>query len=1120
MPEYLAPGVYVEEVDTGSKPIEGVSTSTCGVVGVAERGPIDVPVLVTSVGDYNRWFGGQLRPGDDYGEHRYLPHAVEGFFTNGGKRVYVVRALSDAATRARSDLFDRGEGTPFASTLVRSAGEGTGTSVAGPDLLVLAGGGLNAGDTVRIGEGSSAEYHEVATNPATEDVMVVLDLPLSRSHPDSEQAHQIVRTAGDTFTATAAVSAGDSTVAVQALTADLTALQTAATAGDACLELAAGGRTEYRLVSEVKDLTAAGGTDSTAQLVLDAPLTGDYPDTTAFTSLDLTVATVDDQDIDSAAAGTCLVFLVTRAGNFDTADNLVIVGDAADREVRRIGRLSTLDIAPGAAGDYGVGYVVDAVDFATRSLQSNAAIGDITIELRAGEAAGLVVGQALLVDSGGASPQPVTVTAVALATDVVTFIPALTDAAAANDLVAPAPKLTTATGTPGARTVVLDNRVGVSVGSILEVGSGSTSEIVTVTGVPGLTGVAPDAGNVAIDPALSGTHPVGTKAQLRGAATGAGGTTHVSAVAMSADEGATTLVVTDARAYGGHHLRVTSPAGTAYFHQLTAVVGVPTPDAFQVTTPLARSHPAGSVAVARASLFQVEALDAGVWGNRLRVTVTDDDPGLVSRTTLATLVNPTTIRLASRSGVQPGTVLELIDPAGGAVLGAPVKVRAVERATGNILLAGAGLAPSQQPIGTVVRSREFTLTISLLRQPDPATPSRDDQVIDRETFRSLSMDPRHSNYIEKVVGSTAGPLRSWDHRPEGGSLYVRVLDLAATQADKESARVGPEALVDRRPDGRLTPARTRLEAVPGDDSIGTLTDSHYLGTDNVDPEKRTGLQSLRNIEQVSLVAIPGQVGPAVQQGLIDHCELMRYRFAVMDTTPEPRDTITDAQEQRQQFDTKYAALYYPWLAIRDPFPENLADVHDYAIPPAGHLLGVYARTDIERGVHKAPANEVVRGIVGLRRKVNKEQQDILNPYPVNINVIRDFRDNNRGIRVYGARVITSDPDWKYVNVRRLLIFIEASIERGLQWVVFEPNSEPLWARVTRVITNFLTVVWRSGALEGTSPEEAFFVRCDRTTMTQTDVDNGRLIVQVGVAPVKPAEFVIVRIGLWTARSDS
>ena len=191
----------------------------------------------------------------------------------------------------------------------------------------------------------------------------------------------------------------------------------------------------------------------------------------------------------------------------------------------------------------------------------------------------------------------------------------------------------------------------------------------------------------------------------------------------------------------------------------------------------------------------------------------------------------------------------------------------------------------------------------------------------------------------------------------------------------------------------------------------------------------------------------------------------------------------------------------------------------YPIPPAGHVVGIYARTDIERGVHKAPANEVVRGIVGLQRLLTKGEHDILNPYPMNVNVIRDFRPDSRGIRVYGGRVITSDSDWKYVNVRRLIIFIEASIDRGLQWVVFEPNAEPLWARVRRSIGNFLTLVWRNGALEGTKPEEAFFVKCDRTTMTETDIQSGRLIAVVGVAPVRPAEFVIVRIGLWTAHAE-
>ncbi|RYG25195.1 phage tail sheath family protein, partial [bacterium] len=375
---------------------------------------------------------------------------------------------------------------------------------------------------------------------------------------------------------------------------------------------------------------------------------------------------------------------------------------------------------------------------------------------------------------------------------------------------------------------------------------------------------------------------------------------------------------------------------------------------------------------------------------------------------------------------------------------------------------------------------------------------------------------------ESVIGATeptsTTPLRKSDGRTEGASLYIRVKDQGADDDAKQAIRLGPETLTDTLPDGRAVPAKHPLDG--GDDSIPTLQDKHYVGEDNVTPEKRTGLQTLRNLENISLVAAPGRTAAEIQNALIAHCELMRYRFAVLDSPVPPEDEIPDVQTLRGRYDTKYAALYYPWLTIPEPYPKSLGRISEYAIPPAGHMLGIYARTDIERGVHKAPANEVVRGVVGLRRTINKEQQDILNPYPVNINVIRDFRPNNRGIRVYGGRCITSDSDWKYVNVRRLLIFIEASLDRGLQWVVFEPNAEPLWARVVRSVSNFLTVVWRNGALEGTKVEEAFFVRCDRTTMTQTDIDSGRLIVQIGVAPVKPAEFVIVRIGLWTARSDS
>jgi hypothetical protein len=265
---------------------------------------------------------------------------------------------------------------------------------------------------------------------------------------------------------------------------------------------------------------------------------------------------------------------------------------------------------------------------------------------------------------------------------------------------------------------------------------------------------------------------------------------------------------------------------------------------------------------------------------------------------------------------------------------------------------------------------------------------------------------------------------------------------------------------------------------------------------------------MENIDDISITAVPGQWDQDVQNRLLSHCAYMRYRFAVLDSEANAR--MADVQTQRSLYDTTYGTLYYPWLTISDSFGRNGDVLH---IPPSGHVAGVYARTDVQRGVHKAPANEVVMGIRDLQVRLTKGEQDILNPK--HINCIRDFRDMNRALRIWGARTLSSDPEWKYINVRRLFLMVEKTIETGTQWAVFEPNAEPLWATIYRSVSNFLTTVWRSGALEGTKAEEAFFVKVDRTTMTQDDIDNGRLIVIVGIAPVKPAEFVIFRISQKT-----
>jgi phage tail sheath protein FI len=288
------------------------------------------------------------------------------------------------------------------------------------------------------------------------------------------------------------------------------------------------------------------------------------------------------------------------------------------------------------------------------------------------------------------------------------------------------------------------------------------------------------------------------------------------------------------------------------------------------------------------------------------------------------------------------------------------------------------------------------------------------------------------------------------------------------------------------------------------DLVGGSADTHeVLG-------RGRGLAAMETVDEVALLAVPDEVRSGlgeITNKVINQCEILKDRFALI-ATLQGKSDVTQIPSRR---DTSYAAFYYPWIEIYDVSTSSTR-----LIPPTGHVAGVIARTDIERGVHKAPANEVVRGALNLEFTVTKGMQDMLNPKGVNC--MRDFRANGRGIRLWGARTMSSDGEWKYVNVRRLFIFVEESIEEGTQWVVFEPNYEATWARVARSITNFLIRVWRSGALAGITQDEAFFVKCDRTTMTQDDIDNGRLICYIGIAPVKPAEFVIFRISQKTVEA--
>lgn len=495
-----------------------------------------------------------------------------------------------------------------------------------------------------------------------------------------------------------------------------------------------------------------------------------------------------------------------------------------------------------------------------------------------------------------------------------------------------------------------------------------------------------------------------------------------------------------------------------------------------ITEALADNHAAGVSVTPAVQVMTAHARYPGVWGDSLRITASPSS--LVS--TKSTAVAPavaSTISVTSAFGLFPGSVV-VIDGR------LTREVAAVDTIEGLVTLTAAHDEELAEDV-TVV-SQEFSLLVERMA---------DGRVAESEVFDRLSLASEHPRYALTIIGR-------WDtatHTPSesGASTLIRLVD----DADG-TTRVMP--LIHGI--GRLLDG--------GTDDVGGVGDDEYIGVAAQDPDARTGIQALENEPAISIVAVPGQTSVSVQKALIAHCEKMRYRFAALDTPIG--SNLEQARTHRQNYDNTRAAIYYPSLEIADRF----GDPGDRRIiPPSGHILGVYARTDITRGVHKAPANEVVRGILSFDTKLTKGEQDILNP--INLNCLRDFRTENRGLRVYGARVATSNPEWRYVNVRRLLLFIEQSLDTGLQWAVFEPNDNPLWDTVKQSVTNFLTTVWRSGALEGTKVEEAFFVNIGYDiTMTQDDIDNGRMIVEIGVAPVKPAEFVIVRISQKTREATS
>ncbi|VAV85392.1 Phage tail sheath protein FI [hydrothermal vent metagenome] len=374
--------------------------------------------------------------------------------------------------------------------------------------------------------------------------------------------------------------------------------------------------------------------------------------------------------------------------------------------------------------------------------------------------------------------------------------------------------------------------------------------------------------------------------------------------------------------------------------------------------------------------------------------------------------------------------------------------------------------------------RLFNITISYTHDDDPNR-----KLV--EKYDDLSCEDGASQNIITVINGASALVRLWW---KGGKAAEAVsLSEGGLRLDK----------------GGLDGGQVRAE-----DFQGGSGEISFKGPEELKPlvqpfGRGTGLAAFSVIGDISLLVLPEEVRPGFErlsEYAIEQCESLRDRFAIVSAPGSPGSL----RGLQPPMDSAYAAYYFPWIKVKDSGGNATRFV-----PPGGHIAGIYGRVDEARGVHKAPANEEVRGALALQSSVTDRLQDALNRRGVNC--IRDFQSSGRGLLLWGARTMSTDPEWRYVSVRRLFIFIEESIKRGTQWVVFESNNEQTWLKVKQVIEVFLINQWRSGALAGTKPEEAFFVKCGRDTMTEVDIEQGRIVILIGLAPIRAAEFTILNV---------
>lgn len=468
-----------------------------------------------------------------------------------------------------------------------------------------------------------------------------------------------------------------------------------------------------------------------------------------------------------------------------------------------------------------------------------------------------------------------------------------------------------------------------------------------------------------------------------------------------------------------------------------------------------------------AEFLAITAASEGTWGDRIKVEIGEARYPASSLATSDVVAGATAARVKSTYGFGRGDVVEITD--------GETAQHVVLTAVAGDELRWSGAQPARARFDATRPTRLTALEFRLVLSFESTV----------EEFDHLSADPRSDKYVVSVVN--------------GRSRLVRV--------------------ADRRPHPDLVdaPAWTETALRGGNEGLGRLTADDFVGFSE-GPGTRRGLGALDEIDDIGLVAVPDLMAAprlsagfgladirAVQAAMVADCERRKDRFAILDA-PETCDTEA-IREWRRGLDTRYAALYYPWLKVSGSGEGGTVRT----LPPSGHVAGVYARCDRERGIHKAPGNELLEEVVGLDRSLSLEVQGLLTHE--HVNCLRAFP--GRGIRIWGARTLSSDDSWRYVNVRRLVTMIERSIEEGTQWAVFEDNTPDLWKQVVRSISGFLRELTRRGFLVGETDEEAYYVKCDEETNPPEVVDAGQLVCEIGVAPVRPAEFIVFRIGQRT-----